>query len=102
MEVGFVNDPRVRKDGRCARKGCTRMRPIAVLTGKKLRDLVRYAGQAQLERDPFCSASCARAFHGCPVDNGRFTAEQIEERSEFGRRGKAAGPLSQGQRIIAA
>src|SRR5690242_4020785 len=93
-------DPAVRKDGRCARQGCNRMRPIAVLTGKKRRELIRYAGAFQLERDPFCSSRCARAFHGCSLASEE-DLDAAEARSEAGRRGKAAGPLSTGKRIAA-
>ena len=88
-----VRDPLVRKDGRCARKGCTRLRPIVALKGKQLAELKRYAGN-QAERDPFCSATCCRSHHGCPLDNGAFSEEQIEARSAAGRRGKLAGNLS--------
>ena len=91
-----MSDPRVRKDGQCARPGCTRLRPIVALKGKQLRELKRYAGN-QAEKDPFCSATCARAYHGCPLDNGKFSEEEIEAKSEAGRRGKAAGPLSHGR-----
>ena len=92
-----MNDPRVRKDGRCARPGCSKQRPIVSATGKKRKEMIRYAGAFQLERDPFCSSNCARSYYGCPLDNGVFTAEQIEARSEYGRRGKDAGPLSHGR-----
>ena len=89
-----VREPKVRKDGRCARKGCIKMRPIVTAKGKALRDMIRYAGRPQLEADPFCSNVCARVFYGCPLDNGRFTEEQVEARSDYGRRGKDAGPLA--------
>ena len=89
-----MNDPRVRKDGKCARPGCTKQRPIVTATGKKRKEMIRYAGAFQLERDPFCSATCARKFHGCELDGGAFTEEQIEARSEAGRRGKAAGQMA--------
>lgn len=58
---------------------------------------MKYAGRAQLEADPFCSSTCARSYYGCPLDNGKFNEEQIEARSEYGRRGKDAGPLSRGE-----
>ena len=88
-----MSDPRVRKDGQCARKGCTRLRPIVALKGKQLRELKRYAGN-QAEHDPFCSATCCRAFHGCSVDDD---PERAAQRSEAGPRGKLAGPLSHGR-----
>lgn len=95
-----MKDPAVRKDGYCARKGCNRMRPIAVLEGKKRRELIRYAGAFQLEHDPFCSSRCCRAFHGTSLASEE-DLDAAELRSEAGRRGKAAGPLSNGQRIAA-
>ena len=96
-----MKDPRVRKDGRCARKGCTKMRPIVTATGKKRKELIRYAGAFQLERDPFCSSRCCRAFHGTSLASEE-DLELSERRSELGRMGKDAGPLSNGQRILAA
>lgn len=91
--AAYVRDPRVRKDGRCARQGCTRLRPIVTAKGKTRREMIRYAGEFQLERDPFCSSRCARAFHGTTLvgDEDEAVADQ---RAEAGRRGKAAGPLS--------
>lgn len=40
-------DPRPRKDGRCARKGCKKQVPKIAL----------------LHNDPFCSSTCASAWH---------------------------------------
>ena len=94
-----VKEPRVRNDGKCARQGCNRPRPVAVLTGKKLGELRRYAG-AQIELDPFCSSACCRVFHGCPIP-GDEDPVATELRSEAGRRGKDAGPLSHGRRMAA-
>lgn len=88
-----MNDPRVRKDGKCARPGCTKQRPIVTAKGKKRKEMIRYAGAYQLERDPFCSSRCARAFHGCSLAS-EDDLEASERRSEAGRRGKAAGQMS--------
>lgn len=84
-----MNDPRVRKDGRCAHKACAKLRPIVTATGNKRRELIRYAGAFQLERDPFCSSRCCRAFHGTSLASEE-DLEVSEQRSEAGRRGKAA------------
>ena len=89
-------DPPVRRSGRCA-CGCGKLRPIVTAKGKARKEMIRYAGLAQLERDPFATSNCARAFHRCPLDNGKFSEEEIEAKSEAGRRGKAAGPVSHGR-----
>lgn len=65
----MTEDPKVRRDGRCARPGCRKPRPVTVLTGKKLRELRRYAG-GQIDADPFCSSRCCRAFHGVALKGG--------------------------------
>lgn len=83
----MIADPPVRKDGVCARPGCTTKRPVAVLTGKKLAELRRYAGQ-QIEQDPFCSSRCARKWHGCPLDREE-DEELVDRRSAAGRRARA-------------
>src|SRR5262245_48295450 len=48
-------DPRVRKDNLCVQ--C--MKPRRTVT----REMRQYAGD-QIERDPFCSSTCCRAWHG--------------------------------------
>jgi hypothetical protein len=78
-------EPKPRKDGKCARPGCTRRLP-------RSRNAKRYAGD-WLELDPWCSSYCCRAFHGVSIP-GDDDIEMAERRSEAGRRGKQAGPLS--------
>ena len=51
-------DPKVRKDGRCAR--CRN--PIVVA-----KHAMRYAG-LQLLFDPFCSTVCCREWHGATLE----------------------------------
>jgi hypothetical protein len=48
-------DPPVRKDGRCSQCGQPRHPQRS-----------RKYGQAAAELDPFCSSSCAKAWHGVP------------------------------------
>ena len=50
-------DPKVRKDGLCARRGCTK--PLQKITERHR----RYGG-ALLEFEPFCSSVCCRIYHG--------------------------------------
>lgn len=83
-------DPPVRADGSCAHPGCGQKRPIAVLTGKKLAELVRYAGHAQIEADPFCSTRCARKWHGCPLEPEEDEA-RVDSRSAAGRASRNKG-----------
>lgn len=83
----MIPDPPVREDGVCALPGCTKPRPVAVLTGKKLAELRRYAGH-QIEADPFCSSRCARKWHGCALDREE-DEELVDRRSAAGRRARA-------------
>ena len=80
-----MREPRVRKDGRCARPGCNRKLPRSKRAKK-------YAGD-WLELDPFCSSRCCRAFHGCSLAS-EVDLDASERRSEQGRRGKEAGQLA--------
>jgi hypothetical protein len=50
-------DPPVRADGRCAVCGGERTPPAKQHKTATL----------EAERDPFCSATCAREFHGAPI-----------------------------------
>ena len=86
------SDPRVRRDGRCARKGCDRKLP-------RSKRAKRYAGD-WLELDPFCSSRCCRAFHGTSLASEE-DLDAAEQRSKAGRRGKDAGPLAYGGRLAA-
>lgn len=57
---GVKRDPRVRPDGLCAQ--CGGPRPE--------RPENAYASQAQYDVDPFCSASCAKQWHGVHPGKG--------------------------------
>ena len=50
-----VREPRVRKDGRCARKECGKVRRMPPRF---------YVARAVYEADPFCSAKCCRRHYG--------------------------------------
>jgi hypothetical protein len=73
-----MNDPRVRKDGKCvcgkARKQKLGLSGIAgVLAG---------AIEKELAADPFCSTECCRKHHGCELPKktvGRHADEYTEE-----------------------
>lgn len=54
-------DPKVRRNGRCAQCGGVRKTPKARQRGV---DPMHY------ERDPFCSSTCARTWHGVPTRKG--------------------------------
>lgn len=90
-----MKDPAVRKDGKCA-CGCGKLLPVRTLKPKDLRAARRYSGQS-LDSDPFATSGCARKWHGCQLAGDEDLAF-AELKSEFGRRGKAAGPLSRGTR----
>lgn len=77
-------DPPVRRNGTCAQPGCTKKRPVADLTGKKLAVLVRYAGRRQIEADPFCSAPCARKWHGVDIRENSQTEQRADSRTRGG------------------
>lgn len=57
-EAAETADPKVRPDGRCARTGCSNLRP-----GDNLQSQVPGL-TALLADDPFCSAACCRLHHG--------------------------------------
>lgn len=58
----YPGDPPVRKDGKCARRGCSKQRhPERSL---------RYGGAAA-QLDPFCSTDCCRAHYN--IELRRFT-----------------------------
>lgn len=73
-----LTDPPVRKDGKCARDGCGRLRKVT----KQVR---KYAGD-QIDFDPFCSTECCRKFHGLTWRNDNPDEELTEKRAEAGRR----------------
>ena len=52
-------DPKVRRDGRCALPGCTNR--LAVMTERHR----RYGGDVLLI-EPFCSTDCCRVWHDNP------------------------------------
>lgn len=59
-------DPQVRKDGRCARRGC----------GKRLTLPKKHHSSisgAVYEREPFCSTECAKRYHGVKTSGISFS-----------------------------
>lgn len=54
-----MTDAHVREDGRCLTCLGPRGRIPKTLVKRTARDLLR-----ELERDPFCSSRCARAYYG--------------------------------------
>jgi hypothetical protein len=67
-------DPKIRKDGLCAREGCKEELPKP--------------------DDPFCSSRCCRVYHGCVDSVGD---EEHERRSSAGRKGR-----DKSRRLVAA
>ena len=64
----FAGDPPVREDGRC----------LSCLGPRRPERSQRYApGIAQL--DPWCSAPCARKWHGNELPNGQNRERMTEE-----------------------
>jgi hypothetical protein len=53
-------DPRRRKNGTCAHRGCKRHLPEITSRHR------RYAGDALL-LDPFCSTECCKEYHGVVI-----------------------------------
>jgi len=53
-------DPPVRADGRCARRGCHKLRKIP-------RSHHRAIDHALYELDPWCSTQCCRLYYGVPL-----------------------------------
>jgi len=68
------SDPPVRRDGRCARPGCGRPRKIP----KPQRGI----DAAVYERDPFCSSTCARLYHGLESAKPRESMERAYVQKE--------------------
>jgi hypothetical protein len=85
-------DPRVRKDG--LRAGChkPRTKKRTKATGPTTLQpnatrLAKHLWLYELEKDPFCSARCARKFHGTQLASD--TDQLTEVRTESGRKSAA-------------
>lgn len=52
-------DPPLRKDRRCARKGCSKRLKVPAQT---------LAAREVYERDPFCTSVCCKIYHGVIAD----------------------------------
>lgn len=85
-------DPPRRKDGRCAREGCTK-------TIRAYRPPTKDVPKWVADNEPFCSSTCCRAYHGFPIvaaeDEERIErqavlAREACERSGYGRDKAAA------------
>lgn len=59
----MIKEPKLRKDGRCARCGKQRKMPTSHHSSINM---------ATYQLDPFCSTVCARAYYG--VKNGATTS----------------------------
>ena len=74
-------EPAVPEDGTCA--GCGKPRRL---------DQARpYRDHAEV--DPFCSAKCARAWYGCPLEDLRETAGARAAAEQAAARFRAAHPF---------
>lgn len=58
FEVLIRNEPRPLPGNRCVREGCNK---------KREPPKGNYATREEWERDPFCSARCARLYYDVPV-----------------------------------
>lgn len=65
-------DPRVRPDGRCARRGCDKQ--VKILANPQAKGVYR---------DPFCSTVCCKLYWGVMTDE---EAESYTLRSEVGKK----------------
>lgn len=74
-----MTEPRVRKDGKCA--NCRKPKPVLK------QSLRRYCGD-QYDRDPFCSAFCARQHYGVPIAGDEEPEALRRVRSEAGQKAR--------------
>jgi hypothetical protein len=65
-----IPDPRRRKDGICALPGCDK--PLRKVKPQKGVPISVY------ENEPFCSTSCARAWHGASLPPVKYVAPNAD------------------------
>lgn len=75
----FAGDPPVRADDRCAQCGGPRLNRLPkVITQRSKRELIE-----QLALDPFCAATCARAYFGVDIRDQLAKGSHSQETREW-------------------
>lgn len=70
-------DPKPRRGGLCARKGCKKNASLGIRTA-----------DGMITNDPFCSTQCAKVYFGVITEEERASAAEHAARSRYHQRSK--------------